>query len=318
MKVLITGAGGFVGTHMIQTLKDMPGNQVFAWARDKAEAKGIALPAGAVEVVDITDQGMVRESIKGIRPDVIYHLAAQSSVGLSWELPSLTYEVNIMGTVHILESVLKFAPKAVILLIGSAEQYGKVSKEEMPIKESQILKGENPYSVSKMTQEAIAQLYVQHQNMNIVMVRAFNHIGPEQSKQFVISDWCHQVAAIERNEQEPLLYVGNIKVRRDFTDVRDIVKAYIALSEKGKAGEVYNVGSGKSYSLQEILDIIVTCSLRSDIRYETDAAKMRPSDLPELVADVTKLKNTVTWEPEISLQQTIQDILFSIRNQSNY
>lgn len=314
MRVLITGAAGFVGTHMIQALKNEPGNHIFAWAKDRIEAEKIALSPGAIEVIDITKESSVRESIKKIRPDVIYHLAAQSSVGLSWKIPALTYEVNIIGTVHILEAVLASVPKAAVLLVGSAEQYGKVGRDEMPIKESRVLEGTNPYSVSKMTQEAIARLYVEHKKLNIIMVRAFNHIGPGQSTKFVIPDWCNQIAAIEHNEQEPVLYVGNIQVRRDFTDVRDIVKAYIALAEKGKAGEVYNVGSGKSYSLQQVLDIILECSLRNDIIYEVDQTKIRPADLEELVADVSKLKDTVQWEPKIDVQQSIKDILVSIRN----
>lgn len=317
MKILITGAAGFVGAHLINLLKKEPQNEIFAWAKDTSESSIISLDSNHIGIVDITRKDDVLKRFSDICPDRVYHLAAQSSVGMSWKEPALTYEVNAVGCVHLLEAVKCYNPQAKILLVGSAEQYGRISEGQLPIAETQPLQGINPYSISKMMQEQTARLYVNSYQLQIVLVRAFNHIGPGQSEKFVIPDWCGQVVRMECGELPPQLQVGNIDVKRDFTDVRDIVRAYVALLECGQCGEVYNVGSGSAYSLKEVLDIIVSCSHCKEIHYRTDADRIRPADTLELRADISRLQNTVNWKPSYSLRQSVQDILEEMRQKKS-
>lgn len=313
MRVIITGAAGFAAAHLIRAIEKNGRDEIFAWVKDQEEAARVHLDQEHIFVTDITDEPLVQQRIEQIRPDRVYHLAAQASVGLSWDMPALTMSVNTIGTIYLMEALRKYAPEARLLLIGSAEQYGKVTPEELPIKETRQSEGVNPYSVSKMTQELMAQMYASRYGMHIVMVRAFNHIGPGQATNFVIPDWCSQVAAIEKGDREPVIRVGNIRVKRDFTDVRDIVNAYIKLMEHGQSGQIYNVGSGVSYSLEEILQKIIQAGTMDHVRYEVDATKLRPADIEELRADITKLQQTIDWKPEYSLEQSIDDILNEMR-----
>lgn len=313
MKVLVTGAAGFVGAHFIQKLQEDGRYEVFAWARNADEAAQIALESNHIGIVDITDARQVEEELGKVCPGYICHLAAQSSVARSWKLPAQTYEINVIGTINLLEAVHHYVPEARILLIGSAEQYGKISPEDLPVSEEHPLEGVNPYSLSKMAQEKAAQLYVKSYGMQIICVRAFNHIGPGQSIQFVVPDWCSQIVEMEKGSREPVLQVGNLDVRRDFTDVRDIVKAYILLLEQGASGECYNVGSGNAYSLGEVLEEIVKRSTVTGIRVETDVQRLRPADIPELRADVRKLWEATGFKPQLTLGQSIQDILEEMR-----
>lgn len=318
-RVLVTGAAGFVGGHLIRRLKRQEADvNITAWVMNEAEAemlKAAIKEADGIEIVDITDESRVRRLIADNSPDVVYHLAAQSSVGLSWKMPALTYEVNLIGTTHLLEALKESAPKALVMLIGSAEQYGAIAKEELPVSETHALMGKNPYSISKMAQEAAAELYLKNTELSIIRVRAFNHIGPGQDTKFVIPDWCSQVIRMERGQLAPVLKVGDISVKRDFTDVRDIVNAYVLLSEHGQSGEIYNVGRGESRSLEEVLRIIISCSQIKNITWETDQNRLRPTETPELCADIDKLRQTIEWSPQITLRRSIEDILASLRAQ---
>ena len=180
--------------------------------------------------------------------------------------------------------------------------------EEVPIKENNHLRPGNIYAATKVCQNMISNIYAQAYNMNIMMVRAFNHIGPCQSPIFVVSDFCKQIVEIEKGKKEPVMYVGNLAAKRDFTDVRDVVRAYALLVQKGRAGETYNVGSGHAYAISEILDMIISFST-VDIRIEIDSNKIRPVDVPIIEADITKLNQATGWRPIIPIQQTIQDTL---------
>lgn len=318
MKILITGAAGFVGGHLIEALKDNCKNEISAFVLNEKEAGRVNLPKENIYLVDITNASKVKDTVKEVRPDMVFHLAAQSSVGLSWKHPALTYSVNITGTVNILEALKEFSPNARILLVGSAEQYGSVAIDEQPIKETQHLVGNNPYSVSKMAQEAAARLFLKDSNLQIIRVRAFNHIGAGQETKFVIPNWCSQAISMEKDlKKDPCLFVGNINVKRDFTDVRDIVRAYILLAENGKSGEIYNVGSGISHSLEDVLKLIKENSFRKDITWKVDESRLRPSDIEELCADVTKLKSTVDWEPVYTLEQSVKWIMEEMRKTWN-
>lgn len=318
MKILITGAAGFVGGHLIEALKDNCKNEISVFVLNEKEAGRVNLPKENIYLVDITNVSKVKDTVKEVRPDMVFHLAAQSSVGLSWKHPALTYSVNITGTVNILEALKEFSPNARILLVGSAEQYGSVAIDEQPIKETQHLVGNNPYSVSKMAQEAAARLFLKDSNLQIIRVRAFNHIGAGQETKFVIPNWCSQVISMEKDlKKDSCLFVGNINVKRDFTDVRDIVRAYILLAENGKSGEIYNVGSGISHSLEDVLKLIKENSFRKDITWKVDESRLRPSDIEELCADVTKLKSTVDWEPVYTLEQSVKWIMEEMRKTWN-
>lgn len=314
MKILVTGAAGFVGHHLIAALKTYADKEIYAFVLNEKEKDNVDLPPENIYQVDITNSTAVYENIEKIKPDVVYHLAAQSSVGLSWKYPALTYNVNITGTANILEALSVHSSKARTILIGSAEEYNVTASDCQPISETHSLAGNNPYSVSKMAQEAAAELFLKNTDLQIIRVRAFNHIGAGQETKFVIPDWCSQVIALEHDlDRTACLRVGNISVKRDFTDVRDIVRAYILIAEKGISGEIYNVGSGESRRLEEILNIIKKYSLRDDITWETDESKIRPSEIPELRADVSKLKAAVGWDKTYSLEESIKWIMEEMR-----
>ncbi len=313
MRVLITGAGGFVGKHLIRTLSSQSDYEIFGTALDEMEASNIDLPIDHIRLLDVTSQEQVEDLFQHVQPDQVYHLAAQSSVGLSWKVPGLTVRVNIEGTINILEAMRKMEKKGKILLIGSAEQYGKVTAKDLPICEAQEVVAGNPYSISKIAQEQLAAIYKEAYGLQVCIVRAFNHIGVGQRPDFVISDWAHQIVEIEQGKKEPKLYVGNLKVRRDFTDVRDIVQAYVLIMDKGINGEIYNVGSGKSISLETVLQTMISLSTQKDIEICVDPAKLRASDIEDLVADNKKLVEATGWKKTISLEETLKDILESLR-----
>lgn len=316
MRVLITGAGGFVGKHLIEAISARTDYEIFATALDEKEASNIDLPEDHITLIDITDKNKVQDLFERVKPQQIYHLAAQSSVGLSWKIPNVTLRVNIEGTLNILEAMrCQDLSGNKILLIGSAEQYGKVTADDLPIGEEQGVVAGNPYAISKIAQEQLAAIYKDAYGLNVCIVRAFNHIGTGQRPDFVISDWAHQIVEIERGEKEPKLFVGNIKVRRDFTDVRDIVRAYMLIMEKGESGQIYNVGSGKSISLEELLTTMISLSGRQDIAVEVDPAKVRAADIEDLVSDNRKLIEATGWQKTIPLEQTLTDILDSLRNE---
>lgn len=313
MRILITGAGGFVGRHLIHELSEQADYEIFATALDEMEASNIELPVDHIRLLDITNQKQVDEIFQEIKPERIYHLAAQSSVGLSWKIPAVTLRVNIEGTLNILESMRHAdVSGSRILLIGSAEQYGKVTPADQPISETKEVVAGNPYAISKIAQEQMAAIYREVYGLHVCVVRAFNHIGVGQRPDFVISDWAHQIVEIERGEKEVKLYVGNIKVRRDFTDVRDIVRAYLTIMENGTNGEIYNVGSGESITLETLLRTMISRSERKDIEVCVDPAKVRAADIEELVADNRKLK-ALGWEKTIGLEETLTDILEDLR-----
>lgn len=307
MRALITGVSGFVGGYLTEILHE---NKIEVW--------GTKLPSETIDDslkdklvirdMDITSVNDVEKVIVESRPDYIFHLAAQSSVALSWKKPQLTMDINVTGTLNLLEIIKNHDMKPRILLIGSSEQYGKLKPEDMPVKEEQPLQPSNPYAISKMSQEMLAKLYINSYGMDIVMVRAFNHIGPKQSPIFVVSDFAKRISEIEKGLLVPVLKVGNLEAERDFTDVRDIVNAYFKIIQHGKSGEVYNVGSGKCYKVKYILDLLLSMS-KIKINIETDLERMRPSDMPIIQCDNKKLMNVVGWTPQYSIFDTLEDVM---------
>lgn len=308
MKVLVTGINGFVGKYLAKILPTY-------FSSCKIDLFGTyfgennidtGLESICLHKLDITNKCEVDRIISEIKPDLLFHLAGQSSVGLSWKNPKLTMDVNVGGTINLLEAMKEYNKDGRILIVGSSEQYGKVGN--VAISEEYRLNPQNPYAVSKSSQEQIAQLYANAYHMSIVMTRSFNHIGPMQEPIFVVSDWAKQIAEIEKGTKEPLLKVGNIDVKRDFTDVRDIVKAYILLIEKGVSGSVYNVGFGTAICLKDILAELISCS-RVKIDYIIDKDKLRPVENEVIQCDNTKIRELCSWKPDYNIKDTLLDVL---------
>ncbi len=304
-KALIIGAAGFVGSYLIHQLKDVEGYQVAVTKMPQE-----TIPGEGFEVYDlnILERDSVERLLNSLRPDYIFHLAAQSSVYVSWKNPGLTIDVNIKGSVNVMDAVRSLDYKPRMLLIGSGEEYGHIRGGETPITEENAVRPGNIYAATKVCQNLIGRIYTDAYQMEMMSVRAFNHIGPNQAPMFVVADFCKQVAGIEAGKQEPVIRVGNLAAKRDFTDVRDVVRAYSLLMKHGKAGETYNVGSGHAVSIQEILDKIISLS-RVPVRAEVDPEKLRPVDVPIIEADTSKLRACTGWERQIPLEQTLQETL---------
>jgi len=303
MKALIIGAAGFVGRHLIAHLKSL------GW-----EVSATRLPQEDIKndvpnyELDILNQASLSTLLDKIQPDYLFHLAAQSSVALSWEKPALTVDVNIKGAVNLLEALRRIQNPPRVLLVGSGEEYGYILPEELPIKEDTLMRPGNIYACTKAAQDLLGQTYARAYILEIIMVRAFNHTGPGQIDSFAVSHFCKQIAEIEAGLRPPVIYVGNLSSKRDFTDVRDIVKAYALLIQKGRAGKAYNVGSGKAVTMQEVLEIALSLA-KTQITVKQDPALIRVSDTPVIQADISRLASETGWKPEIPLRDTIADML---------
>jgi len=309
MKALVIGAGGFVGGYLISELSER-GFEVCATKlpHEKINIFGEKTAVFNTAELDILDEEVFLKLLSSEKPDYIFHLAAQSSVALSWKKPALTADINIKGCINLLEGIRAAELSPRILLIGSSEEYGHATNRPEPVSESVQPVPANIYAITKLAQNMIGELYHKAYGMDVIAVRAFNHIGPGQLPQFVVADFCKQAAEICQGKREPVIHVGNLSAKRDFTDVRDIVKAYVELSLKGKSGETYNVGSGNAVSVQSVLDKIIELS-GAKIRVEIDKERFRPVDVPFIEADISKLKNDTQWERSIPLEKSIGDII---------
>jgi GDP-4-dehydro-6-deoxy-D-mannose reductase len=309
LRSLITGAGGFAGSHLADCLlaQSEAGDEV--WGCDLTATPRPYLSSRVILLAaDLREAPAARELIEQARPDRIYHLAGQAFVGDSWANPWETIETNLRAQVNLLEAVVASGRPARVLVVGSADEYGRVSHDAEPIDEERPLRPDSPYSVSKAAQDLLGLQYFLSYALPIVRVRPFNHIGPRQNRKFVAAAFASQIAAIEVGRQAPVLQVGNLTSRRDFTDVRDTVRAYALLLERGQAGEVYNVGSGESHRIQDLLDVLLSLA-RVSIRVETDPARLRPNDVPDLVCDSRRLREATGWQPRYRLEDTLRDLL---------
>ncbi len=302
MRALITGVNGFVGEYLTACLVSK-GFDVFGTDIVEKDIDGLS---GFVKA-DLLDEKSVCDLVAQVKPDHVYHLAGQSNVGLSWTRPALTFRVNVAGAVNMMDAVRQAAPEAKMLIIGSADQYGTVTPDMCPLKEDMPVNPQSPYALSKAMQEQSARFYIKHFGLKIIMVRAFNHIGPGQRTGFVVPDFASRIARIEHGMLDRL-EVGNLSAERDFSDVRDIVRGYCLLMEKGKIGEVYNIGSGRHHRISDILNLMLSFS-KANIRVEEDASKRRPSDAPLIYGDCSKIKNDVGYEPEYRLEDTVLEVL---------
>ena len=303
-KGLVIGAAGFVGRYLV---REMCNNEIETFVTKLPHEKFTEESVNVYDL-DILDKDAIINILYEIQPDYILHLAAQSSVGVAWKNPLLTVDVNIKGSINVMDAVRELFYRPRVLLIGSGEEYGYIKPEETPIPEDNLLRPGNIYAATKACQNMIGSIYAKAYDMDLIMVRAFNHIGPGQAPLFVVSDFCKQVAEIEKGRREPVIMVGNLAARRDFTDVRDVVRAYVKLIKEGTPGETYNVGSGSAQEIQQILEKVIAMS-DANIRIETDPNKIRPVDVPIIEADITKLNTLTGWKPEISVEQTIRETL---------
>lgn len=317
MKSLIIGGAGFVGAYLVRHLKNDLGQDVVVTKMPREQVKVDGVDMNSIQVcdLDILQKESIAALFREIRPDYIYHLAAQSSVSVSWKNPALTVDVNVKGGVNSLEALRELEDKPRVLFIGSGEEYGHILPGETPIKEGNVPRPGNIYAATKVCQNMLAKIYADAYGLDVMMVRAFNHIGPNQLPLFVVADFCKQVAEIEAGNREPVMKVGNLSAKRDFTDVRDVVRAYALLMKSGCAGETYNIGSGHAIAIEDILKQILDHS-SVEIRVEVDPERLRPVDVPIIEADTTKVYEATGWKPEISLEQTIRETLDYWRTKS--
>lgn len=304
MKALIIGGAGFVGGYLINELLENNW-EVHATCLENEKITENC----RTHILDIMDKDSIIKIFNNIFPDVVYHLAAQSSVAVSWKKPQLTAEINVIGSINVLEALKEADKKNIrLVMIGSGEEYGYIRPEACPLNENEPLHPGNIYAATKACQEMIGGIYARAYGLDIIMVRAFNHSGPKQSSTFVISDFCRQIAEIESSKRPPEICVGNLSAMRDFTDVRDVVRAYRLLADKGISGKIYNIGRGKAVSIQYILDTALSYA-GTDIQVKTDPKRMRASDIPVIEPDVSQIFSHTGWKAGITVEQTIKDTL---------
>ncbi|MHB8571562.1 MAG: GDP-mannose 4,6-dehydratase [Candidatus Dormibacteria bacterium] len=309
MRILITGITGFAGSHLAELGLER-GAEVFGLVRVRSRMEHIDPIRDRLTLIegDLSDQASLVGALRESRPDWIFHLAAQSFVPSSWRAPVHTMEVNMVGQVNLLEAVRTVGITPRIHIASSSEEYGLVHPDETPITEQNQLRPLSPYAVSKVGQEMLALQYWHSYQIPCFITRGFNHTGPRRGEMFVTSNFARQVAEIEAGMREPVIRVGNLEARRDWTDVRDMVRAYWLGLEKAPPGEVYNVCSGKAWRVQEMLDMLVEMATVS-VRVETDPARLRPSDVELLLGDCSKFQAATGWKPEIPFETTLRDLL---------
>jgi GDP-4-dehydro-6-deoxy-D-mannose reductase len=311
MRVLITGITGFAGSHLADyILQNHPGVEVHGLVRWRSRLENILHLKNKIKLneADLKDIVSLKKCLEEVKPDHIFHLAAQSFVPTSWRCPAETFTINAVGQINLFEAVLSLKMTPKIHVAGSSEEYGLALPDEMPMKETSPLRPLSPYAVSKVAQDFLAYQYFKSYGLKTVRTRGFNHTGPRRGEVFICSSFAKQIAEIEKKKRESVISVGNLEAKRDFTDVRDTVRAYWLSLEKGKEGEVYNIGSGKSFSMKEVLDMLLSMA-SINIKVEVDPERLRPSDVPILISDCTKFTQLTGWKPKIPFQQSLQDLL---------
>ena len=310
-KALITGVTGFAGSHLAEyLLAEHPDVEVHGTYRWRSRRENIRGVEGQIQLHEgeLRDYSSMRSVLEKVRPDYIFHLAAQSFVPSSWTGPNDTLTTNISGQTNLFEAIRHLELDPVIQIACSSEEYGLVRSDETPIKETNPLRPLSPYAVSKVGQDLLAYQYFQSYGLKVVRTRGFNHTGPRRGPVFVTSNFARQIAAIEAGLQPPVIRVGNLEAVRDFTDVRDMVRAYWLAVAKGKPGEVYNIATGFGITIQELLDRLLTMSTAT-VRTEVDPDRLRPSDVEILIGDSSKFRRDTGWEPLVPLEKTLSDIL---------
>lgn len=311
MNILITGITGFAGSHLAEYLlkkKNIKVSGIYRWRSKTENIEQILDKIGFYEC-DLRDAASTTQLIKKVKPDMIFHLAAQSYVPMSWTAPSETLTTNITAQVNIFEAVRSLGlTDCRIQLACSSEEYGLVFPSETPIKESNPLRPLSPYGVSKVAQDLLGYQYFMSYGLNIIRTRAFNHTGPRRGDVFVTSNFAKQIVEIEKGKRKPVICVGNLDAVRDWTDVRDVVRGYYMILENGKPGDVYNICSGRGYKIKEMLNILLQLA-DCDIKIIQDPSRLRPSDVELLIGDPTKVRKATGWKPAIPFKKTMKDLL---------
>lgn len=305
MKVFVTGGTGFAGAHLVEGL-----------LRDGADVAALVhgptsrseLPQGVTSFEgNLLDEQVVTTAVSETKPDLIFHLAGQAYPAKSWEIPGRTIAVNTVGTANLLQAAVAYG-RARVVIVTSADVYGIIGEDALPITEQTTPDPRHPYGVSKLAASQLVPLFWQRFGLEVMEARPFNHIGPKQGLGFVVPDFAYQIAKIKVGKQANVMQVGNLEAQRDFTDVRDVVRAYRLLAEKGQAGETYLISSGTAVSIHTLLTTLVDLA-GVDVKIESDLERMRPSDTPCLYASYAKIQKDVGWQPEIALRQSLHDAL---------
>jgi len=320
-RILITGASGFVGRHLVGRLSaahKKTGIEIFGtcFPERPEHCETLAGAASSVKLfhIDLRSEDSVAGLVRDVRPDRIFHLAAHSQVRTSWDKRRETMETNLMGTFFLFEAVRRFAPAARLLFVSSSDVYGSLAPRAKKLFYEKDRDGVvSPYAFTKIGGELLAELYALRDKMAVVVARPFPHTGPGQAAVFVCSDWARQIVRIERGEAPPVLSVGDLRIRRDCLDVRDVVRAYALLMEKGFPGEVYNVASGRAPALGDILRTLLSFT-ESKIEVRVDPGRLRKGDIPYLAGSYRKIKARTGWTPRIPMERTLRDVLEYWRN----
>ena len=312
MRVLITGVTGFAGSHLAEfILAEHPDAEVFGTMRWRSRTENIRDVESKIQLLecDLRDSSSAKQLMERVNPDRIFHLAAQSFVPSSWNAPAESLTTNIIGQLNVFEAVRAMKTDPWIQIACSSEEYGMVYENELPIKETNPLRPLSPYAVSKVGQDYLGYQYRQSFGLKVIRTRGFNHDGPRRGDVFVSSNFAKQIVMIEKGKKPPVMYVGNLEARRDFTDVRDMVRGYwLALDGNCEPGEAYNLCSGTDYCIQDVLDMLIEMSGQK-VEVREDPERLRPSDVPVLLGDASKFKSATGWEPTIPYEQTLQDML---------
>jgi len=310
VRVLITGVTGFAGSFLAEHLLAQGDLDIFGVGLPQSGPGHVAHLVDRIHLMtgSLEDAAWVRQVVADAAPDYVFHLAAQAAPSLSFADPGATLIPNIMCQVNILQGCLAAGLNPAILIIGSGDEYGLVAASDLPITESTPFRPTNPYAVSKIAQDMLGLQYFLAHQLRCVRVRPFNHIGPRQGEAFVVASFAHQVAEAEAGLRPPVVHVGNLEPSRDFTDVRDMVRAYWLAVRLGAPGEVYNIGSGRAYPVRDILDKLIGMS-RLPLRVEVDPAKLRPTDVMEVRCDNTRFVRATGWQPMFAIEQTLHDVL---------
>jgi GDP-4-dehydro-6-deoxy-D-mannose reductase len=309
-RVLVTGVTGFVGSHLVDYMLTRGDCEIIGIQRWRSRTENIEHFMDRITLLecDLRDASSTRDTLESVRPEWVFHLAAQSFVPTSWLAPSESLTTNILGQVNLFEAIRRLRLDCRVQLACSSEEYGMVYPDEIPIRETNPLRPLSPYAVSKVAQDMLGYQYWMSWKVDSVRTRAFNHEGPRRGPVFVASDFAKQIADIERGRKPPVVHVGNLEAKRDFTDVRDIVRAYWLALEKCEAGEVYNIATGRAWTIRQVLDLLLSMT---DVKIEVrqDPARFRPSDVPVLVGDSSKFVKATGWHPTIPFEQTLRDML---------
>ncbi len=310
MRVLITGVTGFVGSHLADYLVGRVDVEVYGTLRWRSRMDNVEHLRGRIRFVecDLRDAAASRRMLAQVRPDRVFHLAAQSYVPTSWLIPAETLTINVTCQVNLFEAARDLELPARFQIAGSSEEYGLVKPDEIPIREENPLRPLSPYAVSKVAQDLLAYQYWQSYRLHTVRTRGFNHTGPRRGEVFVTSNFARQIVEIEKGRREPVVWVGNLDAMRDFTDVRDMVRAYWLALEHGAPGEVYNLCSGRGHTIGQVLEILLGLA-HVKVEVRDDPARKRPSDVGLLLGDCSKFRQITGWEPTIPFEVTLKDLL---------